>query len=57
MPLITPPIKNISEVTEPLKEQIFNSIIHTRGEMKAWLSPFGYRDVIMQLLMLFCVSS
>lgn len=26
MPLITPPIKNISEVTEPLKEQIHGSV-------------------------------
>ena len=29
MPLITPPIKNISEVTEPLKEQILIADVHT----------------------------
>jgi len=32
MPLITPPIKNISEVTEPLKEQILNGNVHTLDE-------------------------
>jgi hypothetical protein len=29
MPLITPPIKNIKEVTEPLKEQILKGDVHT----------------------------
>ena len=33
MPLITPPIKNISEVTEPLKEQILKGDVHTIDEM------------------------
>ena len=28
MPLITPPIKNIREVTEPLKEQILKGDVH-----------------------------
>ena len=46
MPLITPPIKNIKEVTEPLKEQIIKGDIHTIDEMKAWLKPFGYSDAI-----------
>ena len=46
MPLITPPIKNISEVTEPLKEQILKGNVHTIEEMKAWLKPFGYSDAI-----------
>ena len=46
MPLITPPIKNISEVTEPLKEQILNGTVHTIEEMKAWLKPLGYSDTI-----------
>ena len=46
MPLITPPIKNISEVTEPLKEQILKGEVHTIDEMKAWLKPLGYSDTI-----------
>ena len=46
MPLITPPIKNISEVTEPLKEQILKGDVHTIDEMKAWLKPLGYSDTI-----------
>ena len=40
------PIKNIKEVTEPLKEQILKGEVHTIDEMKAWLQPFGYSDVI-----------
>ena len=35
MPLVTPPIKNISEVTEPLKEQILKGDVHTIDEMRA----------------------
>ena len=46
MPLVTPPIKNIKEVTEPLKEQILKGDIHTIEEMKAWLKSFGYSDAI-----------
>ena len=46
MPLITPPIKNISEVTKPLKEQILKGDVHTIDEMRAWLKPFGYSDTI-----------
>ena len=46
MPLITPPIKNISEVTEPLKEQILKGDVHTIEEMKAWLEAFGYSNAI-----------
>jgi hypothetical protein len=46
MPLITPPIKNIKEVTEPLKEKILKGDVHTIEEMKAWLQPFGYSDAI-----------
>jgi hypothetical protein len=46
MSLITPPIKNISEVTEPLKEQILKGDVHTIDEMKAWLKPLGYSDTI-----------
>ena len=46
MPLVTPPIKNIKEVTEPLKEQILKSDVHTIDEMRAWLKPFGYSDTI-----------
>lgn len=40
------PIKNISEVSEPLKEQILQGNIHTIDEMKAWLWPLGYSDAI-----------
>lgn len=39
-------IKNIKEVTEPLKKQIFNGDVHTIPAMKAWLKPFGYSDAI-----------
>ena len=46
MPLITPPIKNISEVTKPLKEQILKGDVHTIDEMRAWLKPLGYSDAI-----------
>lgn len=46
MPLITPPIKNIKEVTEPLKEQIIKGDVHTIDEMRAWLKPLGYSDTI-----------
>ena len=46
MPQITPPIKNISEVTEPLKEQILKGDVHTIDEMRAWLKPLGYSDTI-----------
>ena len=46
MPLVTPPIKNISEVTEPLKEQILKGDVHTIDEMRAWLKPLGYSDTI-----------
>ena len=44
--IITPPIKNIKEVTEPLKEEILKGHVHTIDEMKAWLQPFGYSDAI-----------
>ena len=46
MALITPPIKNIREVTEPLKEQILKGDVHTIDEMRAWLQPLGYSDAI-----------
>ena len=46
MPLITPPIKNIKEVTEPLKEEILKGNVHTIEEMKGWLKPLGYSDTI-----------
>ena len=39
-------IKNISELTEPLKEEILIGDVHTIEEMKAWLKPFGYSDAI-----------
>ena len=46
MPLITPPIKNIKEVTESLKSQILKGDLHTIDEMRAWLKPLGYSDTI-----------
>ena len=46
MPLITLPIKNIREVTEPLKEQILKGDVHIIDEMRAWLKPLGYSDTI-----------
>ena len=39
-------IKNIKEVTEPLKEEILKGDVHTIEEMKAWLQAFGYSDAI-----------
>ena len=36
----------ISQVTEPLKEQILKGDVHTIDEMRAWLQAFGYRDAI-----------
>ena len=44
--IITPPIKNISEVTEPLKEQILKGEVHTIDEMRACLKPLGYSNTI-----------
>ncbi len=40
------PIKNIKELTEPLKEQILKGDVHTIEEMRAWLQAFGYSDAI-----------
>ena len=39
-------IKNISEVTEPLKEQILKGDVHSIDEMREWLKPLGYSDTI-----------
>lgn len=41
-----PPIKNIKEVTEPLKEQIMKDDVHTIVETRAWLKPLEYSDAI-----------
>ena len=46
MPLIIPPVKNIRDVSEPLKEQILKGDVHTIDEMRAWLKPLGYSDTI-----------
>ena len=46
MPLITPPVKNIREVSEPLKEEILKGDVRTVKEMRAWLQGFGYSDAI-----------
>ena len=40
-------INNIKEVTEPLKEQILKGDVHTIEEMKAWLKPFGYKQLLI----------
>lgn len=39
-------IKNISEITEPLKEQILKGNVHTIEDMRAWLKPLDYSDTI-----------
>ena len=39
-------IKNINEVTEPLKEEILKGEVHTIDEMMAWLKPLGYSGTI-----------
>ena len=39
-------IKNISEVTEPLKEQILKGDVRTIDDMRAWLKPLGYSETI-----------
>jgi len=39
-------IKNIKEVTEPLKEEILKGDVHTIEEMRAWLQAFRYSDAI-----------
>ena len=36
----------ISQVTEPLKEEILNGHVHTIDEIKAWLQALGYSDAI-----------
>ena len=46
MPLITPPVKNIKEVTEPMKEQVLKGDVHTIDGLRAWLKPLGYSDTI-----------
>ena len=40
-------IKNIKDVTEPLKEQILKGDVHTIDEMRAWLKPLGYSNIDM----------
>ena len=40
-------IKNIREVTEPLKEQILKGTVHTIDEMRAWLKSIVYGDTKM----------
>lgn len=39
-------IKNIREVSEPLKEEILKGDVHTIEEMTAWLKPLGYSETI-----------
>ncbi len=48
-----PPIKNINELTVPLKEQIFNGTVRSVEDMKAWLQPFGYSDTINEAAIIF----
>ena len=46
-------IKNIKEVTEPLKEQILKGDVHTIDDMRAWLKPLGYSDTINEVAVSF----
>lgn len=46
-------IKNIKEVTEPLKEQILKGDVHTIDDMRAWLKPLGYSDTINEAVINF----
>ena len=39
-------IKNVKEVTEPLKEKILKGEVCTIEKMRAWLQGFGYSDAI-----------
>ena len=39
-------IKNIKDVTEPLKDEILKGDVHTIEEMRAWQKSFGYSDAI-----------
>ena len=39
-------MKNIREVTEPLKEEILKGNVHTIDGMKVWLQALGYSDAI-----------
>lgn len=45
-----PPIKNIKEVTVPLKEQILHGNIHTIDDMRAWLLSLGHSDAINNIV-------
>ena len=47
---IMPPIKNIKEVSEPLKEQILHGNIHTIDDMRAWLLSLGHSDAINNIV-------
>ena len=38
-------IKNVKEVTEPLKEEILKGNVHTIEEMRTWLKPFGNSNI------------
>ena len=49
-------IKNVSEVTEPLKEQILKGDVHTINEMKAFPKPLGYSDTINDAAINFILS-
>ena len=44
-------IKNIIEVTEPLKEQILKGDVHTIDEMRAWLKPLGINFILREFVM------
>lgn len=46
-------IKNIKEVTEPLKKQILKGDVYTIDEMRAWLKPLGYSDTINEAAIIF----
>ena len=48
MPLVTPPIKNIKEVTKSLRNVILEGDVHTIDELKAWLKPLGYSNTRLE---------
>ena len=46
MPLITPPVKNIREVLEPLKEQILNRVTVTVKDELVGILPHKWMEPV-----------
>ena len=49
MSLMMTQIKNISQVSEPLKREILKGDVHTIDEMRAWLHPWGISNMINEI--------